>query len=316
MFKNLMAKLGKGAAKVDLVLERQNYLPGDEVRGELVIEGGTIEQKINQVDVDLTMIVQVKEQEINHTIERFPFHESFTVQPEARKTLPFSYVLPKDLPLSGNKVAYFFTTHLDIASGVDHSDHDFLKIHPPLRLQKVLAALSELGLREKHDSRSFNGYAQEFALFPTAFLQGRAEEVEFVAAVEEAGIRLLLELDLFSWAGEQEVRREIWLENKQLDNPDELTQLLKDALSEMAENPSSFLQPRHFQHGGHKHSGLSKGGGTIGGFAAGAIGGLVLAQMMDGVGEEIAEAADIDLPEIEDTGEFFDDVGDFFGGDE
>ncbi|SDC41343.1 sporulation-control protein [Melghirimyces thermohalophilus] len=311
MIKNLMAKLGKGAARVDLVLDQEDYLPGDLVTGELVIQGGTVEQKINEILVDLTLLIRVKGKDFSHLIQQFPFYESFTIQPGEQKRFPFSCELPRDLPVSGNQVAYFFVTHLDIASGVDHSDRDYIQIHPPSSLQKVLDALNELGLREKYESRSFNGYAQEFELFPTTFLNGQVEEVEFVAGVETSGLRLLLEVDVYSWSGEREVRREIWLDHTLIQDPEALRNHLENILQEMVESPSSFRMPTSL-YGGHKHSGLSKWSGAIGGFAAGALGAVVLSELMDD-GEEIVSEATEALDE--ETG-LFEDMGDFFGADD
>lgn len=314
LFKNFMAKLGKGAAQVDLVLEEQAYRPGDEIRGEVVIQGGNVEQQINRIHVELVMTVQVKEKSFSHVVHTYPLSDSFTIAEGERKSIPFSCLLPKDLPLSGNKVAYAFHTHLDIAAGVDKNDHDPIQVLPPERLQQILDAFASLGLREKYDSRSFNGYAQEFELFPTDFLQDRVEEVEFVAVIEDAGIRLLLEVDRLTPMGEQEIRRELYLENDTLEDVSSLTNTLRQYLEEMVENPHAFTQfgSHAYGDGQHKHSFLSKYGGAIGGFAAGVIGGLVLAELMDGVTDTMEEA--LDLPDVEEMGEGM--LDDFFGDGE
>ncbi|SFS30217.1 sporulation protein [Marininema halotolerans] len=303
MFRKMMAKLGKGGAKVDLILEKQDYLPGDDVQGNLVIQGGAIEQEINKIDVELIMYLHSGKRELNHTLERFPFHHTFIIHPGEEKSFPFSTQLPKDLPVSGNQVAFFFVTHLDIAQAVDHSDHDYIKVHPLLPLQKVLDAFTDLGLREKHDSRSFNGYTQEFAFFPSSFLKGQVEEVEFVAGIEEDRIHLLLEVDIYTWTGEREVRHECTLEKSDWENHHSLTNTLRNILTDMTNQPSSYRKPT--KHGFHKHSGLSKWGGTVGGFATGALGALALSEWME------------DMDDIGDTIEdSFDDVGDFFFGDD
>ncbi|SDW79313.1 sporulation-control protein [Marininema mesophilum] len=306
MFKKMMAKLGKGGATVDLVLEGQDYLPGENVHGQLVIQGGTIEQEINKIDIELMMYLHSGKRELNHLLERFPFHQAFTILPGEKKSFPFSSHLPDDLPVSGNKVAYFFNTHLDIAQAVDHSDHDYIKVHPPHPLQKVLDAFAELGLREKYDSRSFNGYTQEFTLFPTSFLKGHVEEVEFVVGIEDQRIHLLLEVDIFTWTGEREIRYEIYIEKDEWENHETLSTTLRSILTNMTENPSSYRIPT--KHGYHKHSGLSKWGGTVGGFATGALGAIALSEWiddMDGTGD------------ISDSlGDALSDIGDLPFGDD
>ncbi len=314
LIKNLMAKLGKGGAKVDLVLEKEDYLPGEEMKGELQIQGGTVDQQINQIQVDLKISVRVKEKTLSQTIQSFPFQQAFTVQSAERRSFPFQYRLPEDLPISGNNVFYTLDTRLDIAAGVDHLDHDIIRIHPPQPLQKVLDIFSRLGFREKHDSRSFTGQTQEFELFPTDFLQGQVEEVEFIAALEDSGLRLLLEVDVFTGFGKQEARRELFLENELLDDETHLQEYLREVLTEMVNNPSSMPHPSMQSHAAKSGPNW---GGMVGGFAAGILGGMVLSELadggLDGLSETIEEATDFGLP---DGGELMGDMGDFFGGDD
>lgn len=318
MIKNLMAKLGKGGAKVDLVLEKEDYLPGEEVKGELMIQGGTVDQQINRIQVDLRLSVRVKEKTLSQTIQSFPFQQSFTIQSAERRSFPFSYRLPEDLPVSGNHIFYTFDTRLDIAAGVDHLDHDTIRIHPPQPLQKVLDAFSQLGFREKYDSRSFTGQTQEFELFPTEFLQGQVEEVEFIAAVDGSGVRLLLEVDVFTGFGKQEARRELFLASDCLDDENYLQEHLREVLTEMVSDPSSGFSPiQHQPMQSHAAKSGPNWGGMVGGFAAGLLGGMVLSELaeggLDGLSETIEEATDFELP---DGGELLDDIGDFFGGDD
>lgn len=316
MIKNLMAKLGKGGAKVDLVLEKEDYLPGEGVKGELLIHGGTVDQQINRIQIDLRLNIRVKEKTLSHTIQSFPFPQSFTVQPAERRSFPFNYSLPANLPVSGNHIFYTFDTHLDIAAGVDHHDHDTIRIHPPRQLQKVLDALSQLGFRETYDSRSFNGQTQEFELFPTEFLQGQVEEVEFIAALDSSGVRLLLEVDVFTGFGKQEARRELFLENDQLDDESHLQEHLRGILAEMVNNPSGFPPMQNHSFQGHTARGGTNWGGMVGGFAAGILGGMVLSELaedgLEGLSETIEEATDFELP---DGDELLDDIGDFFDED-
>ena len=53
-----MARFGKGAAKVDLVLDESRFQLGDTVEGKLLIHGGEVEQKINKIDVKLEVIIR------------------------------------------------------------------------------------------------------------------------------------------------------------------------------------------------------------------------------------------------------------------
>jgi len=301
MFKRVLAKLGVGSAQVNLVLDKDEYRLGDTVEGQLLVEGGNVEQYIRKIDVDLVLEVQVKERLFSHTVERASFHDSFYVAPSEKKVLPFTFTLPHNLLISGNSVRYQFVTRLDIADGLDHSDRDPLRVLPPERLDNVLKALGRLGFREKHDSRSFDGYVQEFEFFPTDFMRERIEELEFVAAFEENGIRMLLEVDLRTlFGGEKELKREVLLENTLLEDEAALAMHFQELIGEMVENPGRFSG---FRSGHvHPHEAFSHYGGAVGGLAAGVLGGLVLSELM----EEAAEA-------VEDLGDVFEEAGDWFG---
>ncbi|MFC7440344.1 sporulation protein [Laceyella putida] len=299
VFKKFMAKLGKGSAQVDLVLDKQEYKLGEQINGELFIQGGTIEQDINKIDIDFLMSVRIGEHEQTILINRFPFHEPFKIKPSERKSYSFSYELPQNLLLSGYSVSYYFITHLDIAAGVDSTDRDPIDVLPPDRFQNILKAFDKLGFCEKYGSRSFDGHMQEFELTPTSLLKDDVKEVEFVAAMEKAGIHLLLEVDLRTFSGEKEVKREVWLDNELLNNESELVNHLQHILFEMVNEPGFYHYDKAKFH--HKVSRLP---GAIGAFAIG----LIAMELLDEAVEEVAEGI---FGEEEQEGLF-----DFFGGEE
>lgn len=63
-FKKLAASAGIGAAKVDTILEKDAYFPGEEVRGTVHVKGGKIAQDIRYIDLQLnTKYIIVKDDE-------------------------------------------------------------------------------------------------------------------------------------------------------------------------------------------------------------------------------------------------------------
>ncbi len=301
MFKKFMAKLGMGGAKVDLVLDQSDFTLGDEVRGQLVIQGGNVEQKVNQIDIQLYLSIYKDGQEYTKMIESIPIIGAFTIEANERKVLPFTYVLPNNLLLSTSQISYYFVTHLDIAGAVDHKDRDYIAIHPTRELQNILDAFGQLGFIEKHDSREFNGYVQEFELAPTSLFRGTVEEVEFVVGLESNGIRLFLEVDLYSFTGEKEIFREVWLDQSMLQDVDQLRNYFEQILNEIVQDPRSYfyLQP----YGGKaKYAALAAG--ALGGIAVG----LIAAEVIDEIGDFLEDDDDDD----DDGGFGFD----FFGDDD
>jgi sporulation-control protein len=331
MWKKLLSKLGVGAAKVDLVLHRPHVRLGEKLEGEFLIEGGAVEQQIRKLEVELQLTVQADEKAYRRTVAVIPVAPSFTVQPGERKVLPFSYVLPLHLPITRHNVRYTFVTRLDIADGADAFDQDAIHILPPLALEKLFQAFAKLGFREKPSSGKISAYGQEFAFFPTNMFQGTVQEVEFFALIEEEGVRLYLEVDV--WSGlaglrEREMKQELFLRYEELDDVEGTAHTLQRAIEEavQAVQQSSFhagtnyaphmppYTPPHvyyphpeYHHEGH-HYGRHGMMGAIGGFAAGMLAGMVAEELLEDVVEDAHD--DHDLGDMLDVGDWFD------GGDD
>ncbi|TCW39391.1 sporulation-control protein [Laceyella sacchari] len=263
VFKDYLAKIGKGGTRVDLKLGKEEYTLGETIAGSLVIQGGIVTQQINKVDIDFAIHMQQHDQVTTHLIQRFSFGEPFEIHPGAKKTFPFTYTLPNNLLLSGYSISYSFATRLDIAEAVDQTDHDAIVILPPPSLQQIQVALRELGFQEKYGSRSFDGYLQKFEFTPTSTLAKEVTHLQFAAKMEEDGIGLLMEVDL---VGNHQVRREVHFTSKQLDDPVILLQRLRQSVQEMINEPHRLGDSQKYYFRDHKQ--WSKLG-AIGGFAAG-----------------------------------------------
>ncbi|BAU27067.1 sporulation-control protein [Aneurinibacillus soli] len=315
MFKKFMAKIGIGSAKVNLVLHKDGCEMGQTVTGDLMIEGGSVEQKINRLDVDFMLSIRTKQKEYVHRIATIPMSGAFVIGASERKVLPFSFALSPDLLVSAPSVAYYFTTHLDIAGGVDSGDRDYLHVLMPHYLANTVEALRLLGLMEKPNSRKFDGYTQQFEFAPTTMWRGQIEEVEFVAAMEPDGIRLLLEVDLYSFGRETELRRDVYIPAETADHVQELAEHLRGMIDGMIENPQMYMHVRDYFGRGHHHDYQSYGAnryggfaGALGGLAVGMLGGMILSEIM---GDFMEDA----LGEIGDIGQEIESAAEDFGGD-
>jgi len=315
MFKKFMAKLGVGSAVIDFVLHKQEYALGERVEGEFRVKGGSVDQEINKISLDLNLKMNLRGKEFSQLVASIPVHSSFIIRAGERKVIPFTYDLPLDLLISGGTVSYFFSTRMDIAGGVDDLDKDYIQIVPPMRFNQLVQALGLLGFREKMDSRKFDGYSQEFSFSPTTHFNDMLNELEFIAAIEETGIRLLLEVDLRSvyGFGEKELKREVFFSNEELDDMQTTSSKMKNMIEEMIQNPHEYPASKYMSSQGVEQDGRQgrRGGGlagAMGGFAAGMLGGMLLDDLL--FGDDEMEAAD--------GGEDVDDGGgfDFFGGDD
>ncbi|PLT32748.1 sporulation protein [Bacillus sp. V5-8f] len=318
MFKKFLAKLGKGAALVDLRFENRPYKAGETLNGEFMIQGGEVTQQINHLSVRFMMRVNTHRGEaVSRQVATVPISGPFSIEAKQERRFPFHYTIPTDLPLSRGSISYYFDTHLDIEGGIDRSDLDHVILAAPDRVQAIFHAVERLGFREKATSGKIDTYGQEFEFFPTQSFTGQIHELELRFANEPAGIRVWMEVDCRNGFQEIEAKTEFLAGNELLENEEKLTDFFNERISEVMANPQLFRQPFSYQsqfRGGKSH-GI---GGMVGGLAAGVLGGMLLSELMDGLDvdgmmEGAADAFGMEEDMLEDAGE---DFGDFFDGGE
>lgn len=304
MFKKVLATMGVGSAEVDLILQKQDYEPGETLKGEFFIKGGTVEQKINNIAVALAMKANINDRPASRKMATIPVVSSFAIQPNEQKTFPFSYELPEQLPISSPFVAYGIATRLDIAGGRDHRDYDRIRILPPWQFIKIKKALESIGFQEKSSSGKLHSFGQQFEYAPTAATFGnRIHELEWTAAIEKNGVWLFLEVDAAALPfglAERELKHELFLKNEQLKDVSTLSDQLQKTIETMLENPRAYRS----SHTRRKHPEA-----TIGHFAAGLFGGLLLGEALDAddalEGDlDIGDGLDFDFGDFGDFGDF------------
>ncbi|MBM7649497.1 sporulation-control protein [Bacillus ectoiniformans] len=324
MLKKFLAKFGKGAATVDLRFENRPYFAGEAVNGEVLIQGGEVEQKINSLAVCFMLTAATKQGTVKREVATIPLSGAQSILPKEQKTVPFTYRIPESLPVSRGTISYYFDTQLDIEGGIDRSDVDLLTVEVSQPVQSIFRALGQLGFKEKSDSGKVDQYGQEFAFIPTQTFAGEVNEIELRFALEETGVQVWLEVDCRSGFKEVESKREFFLEQSVLDDETQLAQLLKEYLTETVENPHAYTKPSTYSHYHRKSSGM---GGMVGGMAVGILGGVLLSDMLDGLGadellEDLAEelgyeeeeSAEGGYEEEASGGEDESIFDDFFGG--
>ncbi|WP_129729285.1 sporulation protein [Ectobacillus funiculus] len=318
MFKKFLARLGKGAATVDLRFEGRPYRANETVQGEVLIQGGEVEQKINHLAAKLIMNVNTKQGTVAREVTTIPLSSAFTIFPKEQKAIPFTYTIPANLPVSRGTVSYYFDTHLDIDGGVDRTDLDRLIVEAPKDVQAVFQALQQLGFHEKPSSGKLDTYGQEFAFFPTTLFVGQVSEIELRFASEAmGGLRIWMEVDCRGAYHEVEAKRELFLDQDTLQDAEELVDILRQTIIEATEQPHSFMHPfsyekyGHHGHHSHGHHGSSVAG-MVGGLAMGILGAMLLEEMMGEALEAAGEALGFEEEDSEEESGF----GDFFGGDD
>jgi len=224
-FKNMMASIGIGSAKVDTVLEvsYSGIRPGDEINGRVIVTGGAVPQQINGIELLLmtSFIKEVSDQKVreNAAIARLPLRTAFEVKAGGKEEIPFRWQLPVTAPITAGGTQIWLKTALDIASSLDASDEDYIKVLPHPLVGEVLEALSSLGFHTREveckyapHSRYGTSLLQEFELVPgRASGFGKLDELEIVFIPSAAYVDVLMEVDRRSggfaeWLGTDESR--------------------------------------------------------------------------------------------------------------
>lgn len=208
-FSKVLASIGVGAAKVDTKLERSSYTAGESVRGEVEVYGGNVAQQIDAIYLTLytTYIKEVDDSKVTATapIQKFRVSEPFTIAANETKIIPFSFSLPVDAPITIGTTRVWVSTELDIRSGADAKDKDFIEIRPSQLTSGILDGVQQLGFRLRkadceqasYKYRRNYPFVQEFEFVPVSgVFRGKLDELEisFLSQTDQS-VELLLQVD-------------------------------------------------------------------------------------------------------------------------
>lgn len=121
-----MAQLGIGSAKIDLLLQKDVYKPGEVVYGTFSIKGGIIHQKLKKIDCHL--IATNKTAGTEKIMGVTTILTSKQIDSEEMHNLPFVFNLPESILPSTDELAYHFQTRLIFDEGVTSQDQDRVQI--------------------------------------------------------------------------------------------------------------------------------------------------------------------------------------------
>jgi sporulation-control protein len=209
IFNKALASIGIGSAQVDTKLEKDKVTPGGEIRGVVHIKGGNTEQKVDEIYLGLntTYLKESNDRKIHVpvVIDRFRLNEPFSIGPGETKEIPFSFVLPLDVPISIGRTKIWVTTALDIKNAVDPSDKDYLQVIPNRLMDSVLNVVEDLGFRLREADceqapyrlRKRLPFIQEFEFVPVmGAFRGRLDELELVFfSVSENETEIYMQVD-------------------------------------------------------------------------------------------------------------------------
>ncbi|WP_459503036.1 sporulation protein [Bacillus sp. C1] len=193
MFQKFLASVGIGSAKVDTVLEKEEYLIGEDIVGAVHITGGSVDQQIESIYLTLTAsyIREVDDKKVSATfdLERVRLTDPIMISPNEKVEIPFSFPMPIEAPITFGMKNVWIHTGLDIKRSVDPSDRDYIQVLPNTLLSSVLDGVKQLGFKLRqaeceelpNSLRTKLPFAQEFEFIPVSGkYYGKLDELELL----------------------------------------------------------------------------------------------------------------------------------------
>lgn len=311
MLKRIMASLGIGTAKVNLKLEKGQYRIGESVKGRIIAEGGSVDQEIKTLDVDIVLNFSIRDKKFSKVIETLNVSRNLRVKAGENREIPFEHYLPVHYPISKGSVQYRLISRMDISRSVDSSDTDILIVLPGKEMALILEAMEILGLKEKFDSGKIGRYGQELNYYPTTTFAEQLRELGFKFYCQDRDIKMFLELKLSSgnmFSGAVH-HTELAIPPEMLEGnaAGKLAVFIKEFIgNEIARVSTEGPKPAPDYQNYQQHSTRPGFGGFAGGLVAGLLGAMMLNSLFDIGGNEMpgSETAE---------GEFGDGGGSDFG---
>lgn len=213
VLKRLLAGVGFGGASVETHLDGAPTWPGGSVRGTVHIQGGEVDQQVEQLTVGYQARVEVEsgdhEGHQNIDFHRVQLGGRLDLQPGQQIQVPFEIPTPWETPVTAyqgrhlNKMELGINTRLHVASAIDPGDLDPVRVEPLPVQRVVLDALDALGFRfqsadmEKgrlRGTRQQLPFYQEIEYRAPSRYQG-LNNLELSFVTDERGTDVVLELD-------------------------------------------------------------------------------------------------------------------------
>ncbi|MBD1373789.1 sporulation protein [Hazenella sp. IB182357] len=195
-----LASLGIGAAVVDTQLEDKPIYAGDLLKGEVCIQGGEIEQLIDDIYFYLMVEITKNDKKKPYMLKKIHLSEGFTIQRRMTKKIPFEVRIPLETPMSTGSFRVFVKTGLDIKKAIDPQDVDDIDVVPPALIQKLLKEVENGGfilykISNQYDqSVKPHPFFQMFQFKPTGKNHGLVDELGVIFSLSDREMHMDIEI--------------------------------------------------------------------------------------------------------------------------
>lgn len=200
-FNKALASIGIGNAKVDTRLKESRYRQGDLVEGEIFIQGGQVEQEIDEIYLYLVVLYFQEGSQKEYVMEEHRLTEVFKIAPRETKVIPFEFMLPFDTPVTTGGCPVYLKTGLDISLAVDPDDTDGIEVLPNTLVEKVLQLVERVGFQLVNIDFEFDyffsrhPFIQRFQFKPTGDLRGTLDKLELMFYIGADYLEIIFQVD-------------------------------------------------------------------------------------------------------------------------
>lgn len=220
-FKKILSSVGIGSAKIDAILDADEYRQNDVIRAQIKLIGGSVEQTIDQLYFNLqTHYIATRERVVEDdgdteteersirqtaTISSICIDETIVLAAQEEQILELDIPIPCYCPLSLDKnSSVWLSSGLDIKAAIDPTDKDLINVRAGDLLQALLSAFTELGFslaRVKNKELLDNPHNPLPMLQQLEFInnsgpfKGKFDEIEVVPFVYDDYVEVFLEID-------------------------------------------------------------------------------------------------------------------------
>ncbi|MEG9297835.1 sporulation protein [Mangrovibacillus sp. Mu-81] len=134
MLEKFLSSIGIGHVKVDTVVPNATITAGDNINGEVIIEGGMADQQVNEVQLLLLFKYEEDKEDSD-----FPYHEKEiktiilkdigTIKAGEKKAISFQFPTDRDHPKTTESNQTILRTTVDIPQAVDPTDEDSIIVN-------------------------------------------------------------------------------------------------------------------------------------------------------------------------------------------
>nr|WP_111298270.1 sporulation protein [Paracoccus saliphilus] len=204
MLGKLLRTFGVGGATIDAVLESDEVVVGETLRGEVQVKGGGADQSIRGVTFELITrcIVETRgdEKVYANLVLASGMIELDRVRAGENLSAQIEIDVPAHAPISIGSTSTFLRTRLNVAGAADPKDMDVIQLRPTAAMLAVLRGMEQAGFslaetEVEHNPHRPNPFVQEFDFRPRSARDYGVEEVEISFSPIPGGVEVLLTVD-------------------------------------------------------------------------------------------------------------------------